>query len=138
MAKKNITFEQNKENENEKHLKPYCEKAAIALEAKTDADELRPLASDELKAMLDENPETKDYTGTVVYICDGKAYKIRVQRPDKTDWMKKRLKDPKFKPYKALHKEVKEKEKKLKEYEDGFAEAHPKCVDKGFVMALLK
>ena len=138
MAKKNITFEQNKENDNEKHLKPYCEKAVIALDAKADADDLRPLAAAELKAMLDENPETKDYTGTVVYICDGKAYKIRVQRPDKTEWLKKRLKDPNLKELKAVKEVIAEKEKRAKELVDSLTADHPKCVDKGFVMAILK
>ena len=138
MAKKNITFEQNKENEKEKHLKPYCEKAAVALTAKDDADELRPLASAELQAMLDAKPETKDYTGTVVYICNGEAYKLRVQRPDNTDWMKKRLKDPNLKELKAVKKLIAKKEKRAKELVESLTADHPKCVSKGFVMAYLR
>ena len=97
--KQKLTFEQN--NQTEKHLQPYCTQAAIAAVEKQKADELREQASKELQDKLDSDPETKDFTGTVVYICEGEMYKIRVQRPDKTDWLSKRLSDPQFKEYKG-------------------------------------
>lgn len=138
MAKnaKNLTFAENEVKE--QHLKPYCIQAAIAAEQKSKADALRPLASEELQRKLDSDPETKDFTGTVVYLCDdGKMYKIRVQRPDNTDWLSKRLNDHEHKEYKALKEEIAEKEKRAKELETYFAQAHPRCVNKGFVMAFL-
>ena len=97
--KQNLTFEKN--NQTEKHLQPYCAQAAIAAVEKQKADELREQASKELQDKLESDPETRDFTGTVVYICEGEMYKIRVQRPDKTDWLSKRLSDPQFKEYKA-------------------------------------
>ena len=136
MAKKQITFEKNENKE--QHLKPYCEHSKKAAEEKSKADEERPLASDELQAMLDAKPETKDYTGTVVYVCDGEAYKIRVQRSDNTDWMSKRLRDPNHKKYKALKKQIKELETDAKELEGQLAIAHPRCIDKDFTIAYLK
>ena len=136
MAKKtkNITLANAAE---EKHLKPYCAQAAIAAVEKQKADELREQASMELQTKLDSDPETKDFTGTVVYLCEGEMYKIRVQRPDKTDWLSKRLNDPKFKEYKALMLELEQKELRRKELETDLAAAHPKCVEKGFVIGLL-
>ena len=121
----------------EKQLKPYCEAAETAAEYKRKADDLRENASKELQDKLDNDPETKDFTGTVVYLCDGKIYKIRVQRPDKTDWLSKKLKDPLFKEYKALMHELEEKENHKKDLETDLAAAHPKCVVKGFVIGLL-
>ena len=135
-TKKHITFEENKVNE--QHLKPYCIQAAIAAEQKSKADALRPLASEELQAKLDADPETKDFTGTIIYLCeDGKMYKIRVQRPDKTDWLSKRLKDPNLDQLKALKAEIAAKEQKAVELASDLAQAHPRCVNKGFVMAFL-
>ena len=136
MAKKtkNITLANAAE---EKHLKPYCAQAAIAAVEKQKADELREQASKELQTKLDSDPETKDFTGTVVYLCEGEMYKIRVQRPDKTDWLSKRLNDPLFKEYKALMLELEQKELRRKELESDLAAAHPKCVEKGFVIGLL-
>ena len=137
MAKKtNITFAKNENGE--QHLKPYCEQAAIAALEKSKAEALRPLASDELQAMLDAKPETKDYTGTVVYVCDGEVHKIRVQRPDKTDWKSKRLKDPNLKAYKALREQIDGLEADAKDLENQLASDHPRCVDKGFTIAYLK
>ena len=133
--KQNLTFEQN--NQTEKHLKPYCEAAETAAEYKRAADELREQASMELQTKLDSDPETRDFTGTVVYICEGEMYKIRVQRPDKTDWLSKRLSDPQLKEYKALRHELEQKELRRKELETDLAAAHPKCVEKGFVIGLL-
>ena len=136
MAKKtkNITLANAAE---EKHLKPYCAQAAIAAVEKQKADELREQASMELQTKLDSDLETKDFTGTVVYLCEGEMYKIRVQRPDKTDWLSKRLNDPLFKEYKALMLELGKKELRRKELETDLAAAHPKCVEKGFVIGLL-
>ena len=121
----------------EKHLKPYCEAAETAAEYKRKADDLREEASKELQDKLDNDPETKDFTGTVVYLCEGEIYKIRVQRPDKTDWRSKKLRDPQLKEYKALMDELDKKENRKKELEAGLAAAHPKCVEKGFVIGLL-
>ena len=133
--KQNLTFEKN--NQTEKHLQPYCTQAAIAAVEKQKADELREQASKELQDKLESDPETRDFTGTVVYICEGEMYKIRVQRPDKTDWLSKRLNDPQLKEYKALMDELEKKESRRKELETGLAAAHPKCVEKGFVIGLL-
>ena len=135
-TKKHITFEKNASND--QHLKPFCEQSQKAAEEKAKADTLRPLAAEELQAMLDAKPETKDYTGTVVYLCDGQIYKIRVQRPDNTDWMSKRLKDPNLKEYKALKKQIKELEGDADELEYQLIKDHPKCVDRGFNIAYLK
>lgn len=138
MAKnaKNLTFAENEVKE--QHLKPYCIQAAIAAEQKSKADALRPLASEELQTKLDADPETKDFTGTIIYLCeDGKMYKIRVQRPDKTDWLSKRLKDPNLDQLKALKAEIAVKEQKAAELALDLAQAHPRCVNKGFVMAYL-
>ena len=135
MATKKITLEKNEATE--KHLKPYCERAAVAAEAKNKADELRPMAAEELQAMLDANPETKAYTGTVVYLCDDKVYKIRVQRPDNTNWRKKRLDDPNLKTYKALMRKIDALQADADNLKDQLATDHPKCIDKGFVIAYL-
>ena len=135
MAKKHITFEKNESKE--QHLKPFCVQSEKAANEKSKADALRPLASDELQAMLDAKPETKDYKGTVVYLCDGEIYKIRVQRPDNTDWMSKRLNDPNHKAYKALKRQIKDMEAEAKELETQLAVDHPRCVDRGFTIAYL-
>ena len=134
-TKKQITFEKNENKE--QHLKPFCVQSEKAAEEKSKADALRPLASDELQAMLDAKPETKEYTGTVVYICDGEIYKIRVQRHDKTDWMSKRLKDPNHKQYKSLKKQIAELTTKAKGLEEQLAIDHPKCITKDFTIAYL-
>lgn len=135
MAKKNITFEENEASE--KHLKPYCEQAAVAAVEKNKAEALRPLAAEELQAKLDENPETKDFTGTVVYLCDGKVYKIRVQRPDNTNWRKKHLKDPLLQNYKALMKKIDDLQANADDLKEKLVSRHPKCVDRGFVIGYL-
>ena len=133
--KKNITFEKNESKD--QHLKPFCEQSEKAATEKSKADALRPLAAEELQAMLDAKPETKDYKGTVVYLCDGEIYKIRVQRPDNTDWMSKSLKDPNHKAYKALKSRIKAMEADAKNLEEQLAIDHPRCVDKGFTIAYL-
>ena len=136
MAKKqNLTFEQNVATE--QHLKPYCEQAVIVAKQKAKADELRPLASEELKAKLDANPDTCDFTGTVVYLCGGKVYKLRVQRPDNTNWRAKRLNDPNLKEYKSLMNQIDKKKERADELRVELAKAHPKSIERGFVMGLL-
>jgi len=136
MAKKTKKITLANEAE-EKHLKPYCKATETAAEYKRKADDLRENASKELQDKLDSDPETKDFTGTVVYLCEGEIYKIRVQRPDKTDWRSKKLRDPQLKEYKALMDELEQKENRKKELEACLAVAHPKHVEKGFVIGLL-
>ena len=135
-TKKHITFEKN-ENKDQ-HLKPFCVQSEKAAEEKDKADALRPLASDELQAMLDAKPETKEYTGTVVYICDGEIYKIRVQRHDKTDWKSKHLDDPNLRELKDLTKEVDVKKSRIDKLKEQLAADHPRCVVKDFTIAYLK
>ena len=138
-TKKQITFEKNENNENnDQHLKPFCVQSVIAAEEKAKADNLRPLATAELQAMLDAKPDTKDYTGTVVYICDGEIYRIRVQRHDKTDWRSKRFSDPNLKELKKLADEVDEKKSRMDELKTQLAIDHPRCVTKDFTIAFLK
>lgn len=135
MAKKqNITLAQD---EAKQHLKPYCEQAEKAAEYKRAADELRQAASDELQRKLDSDPETKDYTGTVVYLCDDKVYKIRVQRKASCNWREKHLNDPVLKDYKELMDSIDTMREQAKEMEDALAKAHPKCLTKDFSIALL-
>ena len=132
--KTNITLAKDDANQ---QLKSFCEQSEIAAFYKAKADELRQDATTELQNRLDSDPETKDFTGTVVYICGDKNYKIRVQRPDNTDWTKKTIKDKRIKELKDLKKTIKEKEKEAKELENDLAIDHPKCVTRSFVMAFL-
>ena len=136
MAKKTkkVTLTQEAKQPN---LKPYCEQAKVAAWYKSEAEKFRPLATEELQAKLDSDPETKDFTGTVVYLCDDQIYKIRVQRPDLTDWRTKRLQDPLLTEYKALMRELEQKNARSKELEVDLAKAHPRCVEKGFVIAYM-
>ena len=126
-----------KKNEGQEHLKPYCKEAKVAAEHKANAEALRIKATEELQKKLDSDPDTKDFTGTVVCIYDNQVYKIRVQRPESCDWRSKRLKDPNHKSYLALMKEIDEKKKKADEIEQKLAEAHPKCITRGFVIGFL-
>ena len=126
-----------KKNEGKKTIKPYCEQAEKAAIYKAEADRLRPAAAKELQAKLDADPETKDFTGTVVYLCDDKIYKVRIQRPDNTPWRKKTIKDPKLKEYKALMDKIDELKDNAQKLEDELAEAHPKCIERGFVISFL-
>ena len=132
--KTNITLAKDDANQ---QLKSFCEQSEIMSRYKSKVDELRPNAAAELLKRLDSDPETKDYTGTVVYICGDKNYKIRVQRPDNTDWTKKTIKDKRVKQLKDLKKTIKEKEKEAKELENDLAIDHPKCIDRGFVISFL-
>ena len=104
-----------KKNEGQEHLKPYCKEAKVAAEHKANAEALRIKATEELQKKLDSDPDTKDFTGTVVCIYDNQVYKIRVQRPESCDWRSKRLKDPNHKAYLALMKEIDEKKKNADE-----------------------
>ena len=133
-TKKNLTLSQH---EGQPHLKPYCQAAKEAAERKSIADELRAKATVELRAKLDSDPETKDFTGTVVCIYDDQMYKIRVQRPASCDWRSKRLNDPNHKAYKALMEEIDEMKNKAADLEQKLAEAHPKCITRGFTIAFL-
>ena len=98
-------------NEGQQHLKPYCKEAKVAAEHKAIAESLRIKATEELRAKLDSDSETKNFKGTVVCIFDDQMYKIRVQRPDSCDWRSKRLNDPNHKAYLALMKEIDWKKK---------------------------
>ena len=104
---------------------------------KSKVDELRPMAAAELQKKLDADPETRNFTGTVVCMYDDKIYKIRVQRPDKTDWRSKHLKDPNHKAYLALMKEIDEKQKDADAIVAQLAIDHPKCVNQGFSIAFM-
>ena len=132
--KSNLTLAKN---EGQEHLKPYCKEAKVAAEHKANAEALRIKATEELKKKLDNDPDTKNFTGTVVCIYDEQVYKIRVQRPESCDWRTKRLDDPNLKAYKALMKEIDEKQATAKELEQKLTEAHPKCITKGFVIGFL-
>ena len=132
--KLNVTL---KKSEGKKHLQPYCEKAAMAAIFKSQADELRPQASEELRMKLDSDPETKDFKGTVVYLCDDQVYKIRVQRPKSCDWRKKHFKDPTLDEYKRLMDEIDAKKARASQLEEELAENHPKCIEYGFVIGFL-
>lgn len=124
-------------NDGQEHLKPYCKEAKVAAEHKAKAESLRTRAAEELQAKLDSDPETKDFTGTVVCIYDDQIYKIRVQRPTSCNWRSKRLNDPILKKYKALMKDIEHRSAYAKELEEQLAEAHPKCITKGFVIGFL-
>ncbi len=124
-------------NEGSKYLKPYCEESKKAFEQKRIADSHREAASAYLKEKLDNDPETKNFTGTVVCLFGDQMYKIRVQRPDNTDWLSKHLNDPNLKEYKAVMAEIQSKKERAAELEADLAKAHPKCVDKGFVIGFL-
>ena len=133
-TKKNLTL--GKE-EGQKHLKPYCKAAKEAAEHKALAETLRVKATEELRAKLDSDPETKDFTGTVVCIYEDQIYKVRVQRPASCDWRSKRLDDPKLKEYKALMRDIDHRAAYAKDLEQQLAEAHPKCIERGFVIGFL-
>ena len=134
-AANKLTFEQQA---TEQHLQPFCENASIAAFWKSKAEEHRELASQELQAKLEANPETKDFTGTVVYLCGEQVYKIRVQRRSSCDWRSKRINDPNLKEYKTLMQDIDEKKKRASDLEDLLAAAHPKCLDHTFIIGFLK
>ena len=137
MAKKQVKAITLAKNEAKKSIKPFCEESAKLADIKNKVDELRPLAVAELQAKLNADPETKDFTGTVVCMYDDKIYKIRVQRPDKTDWRSKRLNDPNLRQYKQLMDEIDAKKGQADKLVAQLAIDHPKCVKLGFTIAFL-
>ena len=137
MAKKEVKAITLAKNEAKKSIKPFCEKSAELAEIKSKVDELRPLAAAELQTKLAADPDTKNFTGTVVCVYDDQIYKIRVQRPDKTDWRSKRLDDPNLRQYKQLMNEIDELKKTADKLVAQLAIDHPKCVNLGFAIAFL-
>ena len=132
---KNVTLEKN---DGKKQVKPYCEAAKEAAEAKRKADELRPAAVEWLQTKLNNDPELKSFTGTIVCMYDGVLYKLRIQRPDNTDWSKKNLKDePNLVELKQCYKDRDALKARIAELEDELEKAHPKCVERGFVVSFL-
>ena len=125
-------------NDGKKQMKPYCEESQKLAELKVIVDGLKPAALEWLKEKLDSDPETVNFTGTVVCVFNDQVYKIRVQRPDQTKWRNKRLDDPKLKELKALYRVQDEVKNDIAKLENDLAEAHPKCVDKSFTIAFLK
>ncbi len=137
MATKQVKAITLAKNEAKKSIKPFCEESAKLAEVKSKVDELRPQAIAELQRKLDADPETKDFTGTVVCMYDDKIYKIRVQRPDKTDWRSKHLNDPNLRQYKQLLEEIEDKKSQADKLVAQLAIAHPKCVKQGFTIAFM-
>ena len=137
MAKKEVKAITLAKNEAKKSIKPFCEKSAELAEVKNRVEELRPLAAAELQAKLAADPETKDFTGKVVCMYDDQIYKIRVQRPDKTDWRSKHLNDPNLRKYKQLMDEIDDKKEEAEKLVAQLATDHPKCVNLGFSIAFL-
>ena len=83
------------------------------------------------------DPDTRNFTGTVVCMYDNEMYKIRVQRPDKTNWRSKRLDDANLREYKQIMKEIDAKKERAEELVAQLAIDHPKCVNQGFTIAFL-
>ena len=137
MAKKEVKAITLAKNEAKKSIKPFCEKSAELAKIKNRVEELRPMAVKELQAKLNADPDTRDFTGTVVCMYDDKIYKIRVQRPDKTNWRSKRLHDANLREYKQLMDEIDAKKSKAEELVAQLAIDHPKCVNLGFTIAFL-
>ena len=124
-------------NDGKKQMKPYCEESQKLVEQKNIVDALKPAAMEWLKEKLNSDPETQNFTGTVVCVFNDQVYKIRVQRPDQTKWRTKTIKDDRLKELKMLYKEQDDLKVAIAELEDALAEDHPKCVEKGFTIALL-
>ncbi len=137
MAKKQVKAITLAKNEAKKSIKPFCEESAKLADIKSKVDELRPTAAAELQAKLNADPETRDFKGTVVCMYDDKIYKIRVQRPDKTDWRSKRLNDPNLIEYKQLMDEMDTIKERTDQLVAQLAIDHPKCVNLGFSIAFL-
>jgi hypothetical protein len=137
MAKKEVKAITLAKNEAKRSIKPFCEESAKLADQKAKVEELRPLAVEELQAKLNVDPDTRDFTGTVVCMYDDKMYKIRVQRPDKTNWRSKRLDDANLREYKQIMKEIDAKKEKAEELVAQLAIDHPKCVNLGFTIAFL-
>ena len=125
-------------NDGKKQMKPYCEESQKLAEQKNIVDALKPAAMEWLKEKLNSDPETQNFTGTVVCVFNDQVYKIRVQRPDQTKWRTKTIKDDRLKELKMLYKKQDELKVAIAELEDALAEGHPKCVEKGFTIALMR
>ena len=123
---------------NDTHIRPFCEQSEQAAKYKRRADAERPYAAEQIRQALENNPETKDFTGTVVYIIGNKIYKIRVQRPTSCNWREKRLDDPNLRAYKDLMREIDTMQAEAKKLENELALAHPKCIKRDFVIAFMK
>ena len=123
---------------NDTHIRPFCEQSEQAAKYKRRADAERPYAAEQIRQALENNPETKDFTGTVVYIIGNKIYKIRVQRPTSCNWREKRLDDPNLRVYKDLMREIDTMQTEAKKLENELALAHPKCIKRDFVIAFMK
>ena len=137
MAKKEVKAITLAKNEAKKSIKPFCEESVKLAEIKSNVDKLRPLAAEELQAKLAADPDTQNFTGTVVCMYDDQIYKIRVQRPDKTDWRSKRLNDPNLREYKQVMDEIDEKKAQAEQLVAQLAINHPKCVNLGFTIAFM-
>ena len=137
MAKKEVKKVTLNNNDGKKQMKPYCEESQKLAELKVIVDGLKPAALEWLKEKLDSDPETVNFTGTVVCVFNDQVYKIRVQRPDQTKWRTKTIKDDRLKELKMLYKKQDDLKVAIAELEDALAEDHPKCVEKGFTIALL-
>ena len=137
VAKKEVKKVTLSNNDGKKQMKPYCEESQKLAELKVIVESLKPAAMEWLREKLESDPETKNFTGTVVCVFNDQVYKIRVQRPDQTKWRTKRLDDPKLKELKALYRVQDEVKNDIAKLENDLAEAHPKCVDKSFTIAFL-
>lgn len=124
-------------NDGKKEMKPYCVESQKLAEQKSKVDALKPAAMEWLKQKLESDPETADFKGTVVCVYDGILYKIRVQRPDQTDWRKKTIKDERLTKLKQLYKLQEEMKETIADLESKLAADHPLCVNKGFTLAFL-
>ena len=131
---KNVTLEKN---DGKKQIKPYCEEARKLAEQKRIVDDLRPIAAAWLQEKLDSDPETKDFTGTVVCVYDGVLYKIRVQRRASCNWREKNLKDPNLKALKELYTTQDGLKAEIAKLEEEMVKAHPKCIARDFVISFL-
>ena len=118
-------------------LKPFCENASVATYWKQKAEELRPLAAKELQERLDADPETRNFKGTVIYMCDNIMYKIRVQRPPRCNWREKRFNDPLLTEYKEKMNEIDQLKERTSELEGLLGKAHPKCLEYDFIIGIL-
>ena len=124
-------------NDGKKQMKPYCEEAQKLAELKRKVEELKPAASEWLQQKLASNPETKDFTGTVLCLYDGVPYKIRVQYRTSCDWREKKLKDPRHKQLLDLYSQQDKLKQSVEQLEGDLATDHPKCIKRDFVMSFL-
>ena len=131
---KNVTL---KKDDGKKQMKPYCEEAKILAEQKRKVDELKHAASAWLQHKLENDPDTKNFSGTVLCVYDGILYKIRVQRRKSCNWKTKKLTDPRHKKLLALYREQEVLNTDIDQLESELTEAHPKCINTDFIMSFL-